>query len=63
MKWKELLVKIFFVGGPPNILSENSFLNASSYYQLFSWTYFKIFKFQILSGTTENSGFRDICWT
>ena len=25
------LVKRFFVGGPPNILGENSFLNASPY--------------------------------
>ena len=67
-QWKELftviqqafLVKRFFVGGPPNISGGNSFLNASPYYQLPSWTYLKSFRYQVLSGTTENSGFSDI---
>ena len=37
-----ILVNRFYVGGPPNIPVENSFLNASPYYQLSFKTYFKV---------------------
>ena len=48
------IVKKLFVGKPPNISVEKSFLNASPYCQRSSYTYFKVLKYQILLGTTEN---------
>ena len=51
------LVKRFFVGRPPNVSDERSFLNASPYCQRSSYTYFKVLKYQILSGMTVNSVF------
>ena len=60
MIWQALLVKRFFVGRPLNIPGEISYLSAISYYQWSSDTYFKVLKYQILSGTTEDSGFSDM---
>ena len=60
MIWSAFLVKRFFVGKPPNISGEISFFNANPYYQWFSYTYFKVLEYQILSETRENSGFSDM---
>ena len=54
------LVKRFFAGRRPNISDERSFLNASSYCQRSSYTYFKVLKYQILLGMTVNSGFGNV---
>ena len=60
MIWSAFLVKRFFVRKPPNISGEISFFNANPYYQWFSYTYFKVLEYQILSDTRENSGFSDM---